>query len=84
LSEPWQADAVMVGEGHAPVVAVLLRLLPERKAVAPAFALGRDHGRKHARQGCGVVVARYVLSLSVAVVSEKNDVNVVSIELRPT
>jgi hypothetical protein len=38
----------------------------------------------HTRQGCGVMVARYVLSLSVAVVSEKNDVNVVPIELRPT
>jgi radical SAM superfamily enzyme YgiQ (UPF0313 family) len=23
VMDPWQADAVMVGEGHAPVVAVL-------------------------------------------------------------
>lgn len=35
-------------------------------------------------QGCGVIVAKYVLSLSVAVVWEKNDANVVPIELRPS
>ena len=31
LSDPCQADAVLVGEGHARVVAVLLAIAPRRE-----------------------------------------------------
>jgi hypothetical protein len=49
-----------------------------------------DSGRWHpagvagSSQGAGAIVARYVLFLSVVVVLEKNDSNVVPIELRPS
>jgi hypothetical protein len=39
IVDPRQADAVMVGAGHAPVVAVLLALL-KNPNVAAGYSLG--------------------------------------------
>jgi hypothetical protein len=53
VMDPWQADAVMVGDGHAPVVAVLPVFAEEGGSVHPrtqrsAIRAPRDAWLNHA------------------------------------